>query len=298
MSRPDAYRAFPNAFRKRLLARETLIGCWCSLANPITTEVLGRRRLRLAAARRRAFAQRRHDLHPAADGAQGQRQRAGRAAVVERRRSRSSGCSTPASTTSSCRSSRPPTTRAAPSRRRAIRRRASAASRSRSAATASAPSPTTSATSTSRSACWCRSRAGPGLAAAAEIAAVDGVDGIFVGPSDLAAGFGHLGNSDHPERAGGDRRRCSTSPGRPASRSASSRRSRPTRAATWRWGRPSSPSAATWASSGVRRSHSAIAFRKAREPAEHLVELVGLVEHGAGAEFEALDADVRAWRDC
>ena len=37
-----------------------------------------------------------------------------------------------------------------------------------------------------------------GLAAAAEIAAVDGVDGIFVGPSDLAAAFGHLGAPDHP----------------------------------------------------------------------------------------------------
>ncbi|MGZ5237665.1 MAG: aldolase/citrate lyase family protein, partial [Caldimonas sp.] len=35
------YRAFPNSFRRRLLAGETLIGCWCSLANPITTEVLG-----------------------------------------------------------------------------------------------------------------------------------------------------------------------------------------------------------------------------------------------------------------
>nr|WP_318384549.1 2-dehydro-3-deoxyglucarate aldolase [uncultured Enterobacter sp.] len=32
-----------------------------------------------------------------------------------------------------------------------------------------------------------------------EIAAVDGVDGIFVGPSDLAAGLGHLGNASHPE---------------------------------------------------------------------------------------------------
>jgi 2-dehydro-3-deoxyglucarate aldolase len=35
------YRPFPNAFKQRLLAGETLIGCWCSLANPITTEVLG-----------------------------------------------------------------------------------------------------------------------------------------------------------------------------------------------------------------------------------------------------------------
>jgi 2-keto-3-deoxy-L-rhamnonate aldolase RhmA len=31
------------------------------------------------------------------------------------------------------------------------------------------------------------------------IAAVPGVDGLFIGPSDLAADFGHLGNSAHPE---------------------------------------------------------------------------------------------------
>jgi 2-dehydro-3-deoxyglucarate aldolase len=40
---------------------------------------------------------------------------------------------------------------------------------------------------------------GPGLAAIDAIAAVDGVDGIFVGPSDLAAALGHLGNAAHPE---------------------------------------------------------------------------------------------------
>lgn len=38
-----------------------------------------------------------------------------------------------------------------------------------------------------------------GIAAAAEIAAVDGVDGVFVGPSDLAAALGHIGNPGHPE---------------------------------------------------------------------------------------------------
>jgi 4-hydroxy-2-oxoheptanedioate aldolase len=31
------------------------------------------------------------------------------------------------------------------------------------------------------------------------ILAVDGVDGVFIGPSDLAASLGHLGNSGHPE---------------------------------------------------------------------------------------------------
>ena len=40
---------------------------------------------------------------------------------------------------------------------------------------------------------------GPGLAAIDAIAAVEGVDGIFVGPSDLAAALGHLGNAAHPE---------------------------------------------------------------------------------------------------
>jgi 4-hydroxy-2-oxoheptanedioate aldolase len=32
-----------------------------------------------------------------------------------------------------------------------------------------------------------------------EIAAVEGVDGVFIGPSDLAAGLGHLGDPAHPE---------------------------------------------------------------------------------------------------
>ena len=35
------YSAFPNQFRQDLIAGKRLIGCWCSLANPITTEVLG-----------------------------------------------------------------------------------------------------------------------------------------------------------------------------------------------------------------------------------------------------------------
>ena len=38
-----------------------------------------------------------------------------------------------------------------------------------------------------------------GVAAVAEIAAVDGVDGLFIGPSDLAAGLAYLDNANHPE---------------------------------------------------------------------------------------------------
>jgi 4-hydroxy-2-oxoheptanedioate aldolase len=38
-----------------------------------------------------------------------------------------------------------------------------------------------------------------GLALIEDIAALDGVHGIFVGPADLAADMGHLGNSAHPD---------------------------------------------------------------------------------------------------
>jgi len=38
-----------------------------------------------------------------------------------------------------------------------------------------------------------------GIAAVDEIAATEGVDGIFIGPSDLAAALGHLGNPGHPQ---------------------------------------------------------------------------------------------------
>lgn len=37
------------------------------------------------------------------------------------------------------------------------------------------------------------------VSAATEIAAVDGVDGVFVGPSDLAASLGVIGQQTHPE---------------------------------------------------------------------------------------------------
>jgi len=37
----DAYVSLPNAFRKDLRAGKTLIGCWASLASNISTEILG-----------------------------------------------------------------------------------------------------------------------------------------------------------------------------------------------------------------------------------------------------------------
>jgi 4-hydroxy-2-oxoheptanedioate aldolase len=40
---------------------------------------------------------------------------------------------------------------------------------------------------------------GGGLERLDEIAAVDGVDAVFIGPSDLAASLGHLGEQEHAE---------------------------------------------------------------------------------------------------
>ncbi|APD13546.1 aldolase/citrate lyase family protein [Pandoraea pulmonicola] len=41
-----------------------------------------------------------------------------------------------------------------------------------------------------------------GLDALTAICSVDGVDGVFIGPADLAASLGHLGNAAHPEVQG------------------------------------------------------------------------------------------------
>ena len=40
------------------------------------------------------------------------------------------------------------------------------------------------------------------------IAAVEGIDGIFIGPSDLAASLGHLGNNSHPDVRGTIEKAC------------------------------------------------------------------------------------------
>ena len=38
-----------------------------------------------------------------------------------------------------------------------------------------------------------------GLAAIEDIAAIEGVDALFIGPGDLAGGLGHLGDAAHPD---------------------------------------------------------------------------------------------------
>jgi 2-keto-3-deoxy-L-rhamnonate aldolase RhmA len=45
----------------------------------------------------------------------------------------------------------------------------------------------------------CQIESAEAVGNAAAIAAVDGVDMLFIGPFDLSAGLGHLGEPDHPD---------------------------------------------------------------------------------------------------
>ena len=191
------YRPFPNAFKQRLLAGETLIGCWCSLANPITTEVLG------VAGFDWLLLDGEHSpndvrtfipqLMALKDSASAPIVRPSWNETVEIKRLLDAGFY----------NFLIPFVQTADDARRAV------------AATRYPPEGVRGVSVSQRSnrfgtvadyfrdvnAQICvlvqiESRAG--LAAAAEIAAVEGVDGIFVGPSDLAAAFGHLGAPDHP----------------------------------------------------------------------------------------------------
>ncbi|KEH12892.1 alpha-dehydro-beta-deoxy-D-glucarate aldolase [Delftia sp. 670] len=72
------------------------------------------------------------------------------------------------------------------------------------------------------------------------IAATEGVDGVFIGPADLSASMGHIGNPGHPEvqEAIAD---AIARIRRAGKRPASSRPTRPWRASTWSWAAPSRP---------------------------------------------------------
>ena len=191
-----AYRSFPNDFKRRLLAGETLIGCWCSLANPITTEVLG------IAGFDWLLLDGEHSpndittfipqLMALKDSASAPVVRPSWNEAVEIKRLLDAGFYNVLV----------PFVQSADDARRAVAatryppegvRGVSVAQRSNRFGTVA-----DYFAGINRQICvlvQIESRAG--LAAAAEIAAVDGVDGVFVGPSDLAAGLGQLGNPAH-----------------------------------------------------------------------------------------------------
>src|SRR5580765_4421282 len=192
------YRTFPNSFRQRLLGGKTLIGCWCSLANPITTEVLG------VAGFDWLLLDGEHSpndvitfipqLMALKDSVSAPVVRPSWNNPVELKRLLDGGFY----------NFLIPFIESADEARRAVAatryppqgfRGVSVAQRSNRYGTVAGYFE-----GVNEQICvMVQIESGKGVAAAAEIAAVDGVDGLFVGPSDLAAGLGHLGNPAHAE---------------------------------------------------------------------------------------------------
>jgi 2-dehydro-3-deoxyglucarate aldolase len=190
--------AFPNRFRQDLIAGKRLIGCWCSLGSPITTEVLG------VAGFDWILLDAEHapndvlglipQLMALKDSVSAPVVRPSSNSVVEIKRLLDAGFH----------NFLVPYVESADEARRAV------------AATRYPPAGVRGVSVSQRSnrygsvadyfkvvndniAVMLQIESRAGVAAAAAIAAVDGVDGLFIGPSDLAAGYGHLGNPTHPE---------------------------------------------------------------------------------------------------
>lgn len=192
------YSSFPNSFKRRLLAGERLIGCWCSLANPITTEVLG------VAGFDWILLDGEHSpndvisfipqLMALKDSVSAPIVRPSWNNPVELKRLLDGGFY----------NFLIPFIESADEAKRAV------------AATRYPPQGSRGVSVSQRSnkfgsvkdyftgindqiCVMVQIESRKGVEAVAEIAKTEGIDGIFVGPSDLAAGFGHLGNANHPE---------------------------------------------------------------------------------------------------
>jgi 2-dehydro-3-deoxyglucarate aldolase len=198
MTQVPPYQTFPNSFKSDLRAGKTLIGCWSSLSNAITTEVLG------VAGFDWILLDGEHSPNDMAtfipqlmalkDSASAPVVRPSSNNVVEIKRLLDAGFY----------NFLVPFVQTADEARRAV------------AATRYPPQGIRGVSVSQRSNRYgtvvdyfkgindqicvmvqIESRAG--VAAAGEIAVIDGVDCLFVGPSDLAAGLGHLGNANHPD---------------------------------------------------------------------------------------------------
>jgi 2-dehydro-3-deoxyglucarate aldolase len=198
MTLPTPYRAFPNSFRADLRAGKRLIGCWCSLANPITTEVLG------VAGFDWILLDGEHSpndvitfipqLMALKDSVSAPVVRPSWNNPVELKRLLDGGFYNfliPFIESADEAARAVAATRYPPQGFRGV----SVSQRSNRYGTV----PGYFENVNEQICVMVQIESGKGVAAAAEIAAVDGVDGLFVGPSDLAAGLGHLGNANHPE---------------------------------------------------------------------------------------------------
>ena len=198
MTLPTPYQPFPNRFRADLRAGKTLIGCWCSLANPITTEVLG------VAGFDWLLLDGEHapndvisfipQLMALKDSASAPVVRPSWNNPVELKRLLDGGfCNflIPFIETGEEAQRAVAATRYPPQGFRGV----SVSQRGNRFGTV----PGYFEGVNEQICVMVQIESRKGVAAAAEIAAVDGVDGLFIGPSDLAAGCGHFGDPAHPE---------------------------------------------------------------------------------------------------
>ena len=198
MTQVTPYQSFPNSFKQDLLAGKKLIGCWSSLANAITTEVLGIAGFdwilldgehspndvgtfipQLMALKNSSSAP---FVRPTCNNA------------VEIKRLLDAGFYNflvPFVETSEEAQAAVAATRYPPQGVRGV----SVSQRSNQFGTV--PGYFTGINDQICVAVQIESNAG--VLASRAIASIDGVDCIFVGPSDLAAGLGHLGNPAHPD---------------------------------------------------------------------------------------------------
>ncbi|MFC5497885.1 2-dehydro-3-deoxyglucarate aldolase [Caenimonas terrae] len=196
---PTPYSAFPvNSFKQRLREQQRLIGCWCSLANPITTEVLG------LAGFDWLLLDAEHSpndvltlipqLMALKDSASAPVVRPPANEPVIIKRLLDAGFHNfliPFVETAQAARDAVAATRYPPQGIRGV------AMVQRNNRYGSVPDYFRIANDNMTVLVQIESRAG--IDAVAQIAAVDGVDGVFVGPSDLAAALGHIGNPGHPE---------------------------------------------------------------------------------------------------
>ncbi len=198
MTPATPYQAFPNSFKRDLLAGKKLIGCWSSLANAITTEVLG------VAGFDWILLDGEHSpndmgtyipqLMALKDSASAPVVRPSSNNAVEMKRLLDAGfynflvpfVESVAEARSAVAATRYP-----PQGMRGV----SVSQRSNRYGTV-----LDYFKGANDNMCvMVQIESAKGVAASADIAALDGVDCLFVGPSDLAAGLGHLGNASHPE---------------------------------------------------------------------------------------------------
>jgi 2-dehydro-3-deoxyglucarate aldolase len=245
MTSMTPYQPFPNSFKRRLLAGEKLIGCWSSLSNAITTEILG------LAGFDWILLDGEHSPNDVAtfipqlmalkDSPSAPVVRPSSNNVVEIKRLLDAGFYNfliPFVESVEEASRAVSSTRYPPQGIRGV----SVAQRSNRYGTL----PDYFKGINEQICVMVQIESRAGMAATRAIAALDGVDSIFVGPSDLAAALG-IWATRPIRKCRRQLHRCLPMPKPAASPPAFWRQSKPRRVATSKWAQPLSASAAIWA---------------------------------------------------